>query len=101
MINFADETVADMFHVNPNHPAMNEKRGIMTRIAAALKGVVRFYIDGFRSMTIGRTLWVIILVKLAIFFGVLKLFFFPDLLARDYDNDQDRADHVRRELIDR
>lgn len=80
---------------------MNERKGILTRLTAAVRGVVMFYVDGFRSMTIGRTLWVIILVKLAIFFGVLKLFFFPDLLERDYDNDSDRADHVRRELIDR
>lgn len=39
--------------------------------------IVRFYVDGFRRMTIGRTLWAIIIVKLVVFFAVLKLFFFP------------------------
>ena len=29
-----------------------------------LKKVFRFYVDGFRSMTVGKTLWAIILVKL-------------------------------------
>lgn len=43
--------------------------------------VLDFYVEGFRSMTVGRTLWAIILVKLFIMFAVLKVFFFPDLLA--------------------
>ncbi|MDE7412734.1 MAG: DUF4492 domain-containing protein [Muribaculaceae bacterium] len=57
-----------------------------------------FYRDGFREMTVGKTLWAIILIKLFIFFVVIKLLFFPNLLSRDYDNDQDRAEHVRKEL---
>ena len=32
-------------------------------------------------MTLGRTLWAVILIKLFIMFAVLRLFFFPDLLA--------------------
>lgn len=59
------------------------------------------YVDGFRNMTIGRYLWAIILAKLAILFLVFKLFFFPDVLQRDYDNDQDRADAVRTNLTER
>lgn len=60
----------------------------------------RFYRDGFREMTTGRYLWLLILVKLAVFFLVFKLFFFPDLLQRDYDNDADRAEAVRNSLLD-
>lgn len=59
------------------------------------------YADGFRQMTVGRYLWAIILAKLAIMFLVFKLFFFPNLLERDYDNDEERADAVRTHLIDR
>ena len=40
----------------------------------------RFYVDGFRGMTLGRTLWFIILVKLFIMFFILRLFFFPNYL---------------------
>ena len=36
-----------------------------------------FYLEGFRSMTLGRTLWVIILLKLFVMFFILKMFFFP------------------------
>lgn len=45
-----------------------------------LKRIARFYIEGFRSMTLGRTLWCIILIKLFIMFAVLKAFFFPSYL---------------------
>ena len=37
--------------------------------------VYRFYADGFRAMTLGRTLWAVVLLKLLIMFGILKLFF--------------------------
>ena len=36
--------------------------------------IFRFYVDGFRNMTLGKTLWTIILIKLFIMFFVLKLF---------------------------
>lgn len=62
--------------------------------------VWRFYRDGFRAMTVGRYLWALILIKLFILFFVFKLFFFPDLLKRDYDNDRDRAQAVRTALTD-
>ncbi len=59
----------------------------------------RLYADGFREMTIGRYLWAIILIKLAVLFLVFRLFFFPDILVRDYDNDEERAEAVRTNLL--
>ena len=32
------------------------------------KRILRFYADGFRNMTVGRTLWAIIIVKLVVIF---------------------------------
>ena len=49
-------------------------------------------------MTWGRKLWGIILVNLFIMFAVLRLFFFPDLLKRDFDSDEERANHVLEQL---
>ncbi|MCM1076535.1 MAG: DUF4492 domain-containing protein [Bacteroides sp.] len=63
--------------------------------------ILRFYIDGFKSMTVGKKLWILILIKLFILFFVFKLFFFPDILSRDYDNDAQRAEAVRTSLLDR
>lgn len=63
-----------------------------------LRRIAYLYIDGFRSMTIGRKLWALIIVKLILLFGVMKLLFFPDILGRDYDSDAERASAVRQSL---
>lgn len=59
---------------------------------------VSMYVDGFRDMTVGKRLWALILIKLALLFLVFRLFFFPDLLEENYDNDTDRAQAVRTAL---
>ena len=49
--------------------------------------IFRFYVEGFRSMTWGRTLWILILIKLFVMFVILKIFFFPrylNLVAKSY-----------------
>lgn len=66
-----------------------------------LHRIWHFYYDGFRQMTVGRSLWALIIIKVVILFAVLKVFFFPDLLSRDYDNDADRAQAVRESLTSR
>ena len=40
------------------------------------------YYDGFRNMTLGRTLWLVIAIQLFIMFAVLKVFFFPNFLKQ-------------------
>lgn len=60
----------------------------------------RFYADGFRSMTLGRTLWFIILVKLFIMFAILRVFFFPNFLS-SVATDGDKEGYVSNELIER
>lgn len=59
---------------------------------------MRFYMDGFRSMTLGRTLWCIILIKLFIMFAVLKVFFFPSYLKGEAE---EKENHVSTELTER
>lgn len=56
------------------------------------------YRDGFRNMTVGRTLWIVIAVKIAILFLVVRLLFFPDRLAENYDTDAERSQAVRSAL---
>ena len=55
--------------------------------------VYEFYRDGFRNMEVGKTLWIIILIKLAIMFLILRVFFFRPELSR-YDTDAEKAEHV-------
>jgi hypothetical protein len=57
------------------------------------------YYEGFRNMTLGKTLWAIILIKLFIIFVVLKVFFFPNFLKQNAKGDE--AGYVATELVDR
>lgn len=60
--------------------------------------IIGLYRDGFRSMTVGRSLWVIIIVKVVILFAVFRLLLMPDKLAEQYDTDEARARAVRTAL---
>lgn len=65
-----------------------------------LKNIRDFYLEGFRSMTLGRTLWLIIIVKLFVMFFILKIFFFSDYLGH-LPTDKEKSDYVGTELIRR
>lgn len=65
----------------------------------SFRSVWFLYYDGFRNMTVGKTLWVIILIKIFLFFVVMKLLFFPNFLSENFDSDEERAQHVRNELL--
>ena len=67
----------------------------MTRL---IKKVFYFYYDGFRSMTVGKRLWIIVLIKLFIIFAIFKLFFFHDFLKTNFKTDQQRSDYVIEQL---
>jgi hypothetical protein len=66
-----------------------------------VRQAVSMYVDGFRSMTVGKRLWALIIIKLAILFLVFRLFFFPDILQENYDSDDARAQAVRTNLTTR
>ena len=61
--------------------------------------VFRFYYDGFSNMSSwGKRVWIIILIKLFIIFVILKVFFFPDILKRDYNTDEQRSEYILDQL---
>ena len=53
----------------------------MTRLTKILSDVWTFYRDGFRNMTWGRPLIVLVLLKFLILFAVLRVFFFKPAMA--------------------
>lgn len=63
--------------------------------------VYRFYADGFRNMTVGKSLWLLILIKVVIIFGILKLFFFPDVVSQKTDRPGNESQTVRTEILNR
>ena len=60
----------------------------------AIKKIFYFYIDGFKSMKVGKKLWLIISIKIFVLFFIMKLFFFPNILQTNFSNDEDRANFV-------
>lgn len=64
----------------------------------SIRGIYEFYREGFRRMTLGRTLWCIILVKLVVIFVALRVFFFTPYLQ---GTDEQKSRTVTAELINR
>lgn len=67
------------------------KQGLLYRI-------YDLYADGFRHMTLGKTLWAVILIKLFIIFAILKIFFFPNFLSTHAEKGAE-ADFVANEVL--
>ncbi len=64
----------------------------------SIRGICKFYRDGFQRMTLGRTLWCIILLKLVIIFVVLRVFFMTPYLQ---GTDEQKSRAVAEELTNR
>ncbi len=64
------------------------------------KRIVRFYINGFKEMKLGKTLWLIIAIKLFIMFVILRVFFFKPHL-KQFESEESKQEYVSDELIKR
>lgn len=71
----------------------------MRRLVDLLKYIWCFYYEGFSRMDVGKELWLIIFIKLLLFFVIMRWLFFPDFLTSNFDNDSDRSNFVLQELI--
>ena len=63
-----------------------------------IRKIASFFIEEFRGMTVGKKLWLIIIIKLFIIFAVFRIFFFKDFLNRKFDNQKDKGNYVIQEL---
>ncbi|HIZ87503.1 MAG TPA: DUF4492 domain-containing protein [Candidatus Coprenecus pullistercoris] len=56
-----------------------------------LRRIWLFYYEGFRDMSsLGRTLWIVVILKLFIMFAILRVFFFRPALA-DCETDAQKS----------
>ncbi len=67
------------------------KKNIVTKI-------VDFYIDGFKSMRLGKKLWALIAIKLFVLFVIIKLLFFPNILKEQFNSDKERSQFILEQL---
>ena len=63
--------------------------------------VFNFYYEGFRSMTVGKKLWIIILIKLFVIFVIFRLFFFQDFLDKKFHTPEEKSNYVIEELTNK
>ena len=64
-----------------------------------IRTIFNFYIEGFRNMTWGRPLWIVIFLKMFILFFVLRLFFFKPVLSGKTESE--KSDFVGGSLVER
>lgn len=58
-----------------------------------------FYLDGFRNMKIGITLWKIILIKLLVIFIFLNYFIHDKSINTEYNSFKSKSEFVYHNLI--
>ncbi|EDN2481457.1 DUF4492 domain-containing protein [Campylobacter coli] len=61
--------------------------------------IFNFYKEGFKNLTLGKTLWKIIFIKLFIMLVVLKLFIFDVNFNSIFKNDNEKSNFVIENLI--
>jgi hypothetical protein len=67
----------------------------------SLSGFFAMYVEGFKRMTWGKPLWVLIFIKVFLLFAVLKVFFFHDVLNSRFETEEEKSEFVFNELMDR
>ncbi|MCI5968595.1 DUF4492 domain-containing protein [Helicobacter sp.] len=70
---------------------------LIRKIMNLLKNIVLFYRDGFRNMQLGKTLWLVIFIKLFVMFAVLKVFIY-DTSLRNFETQEAKSDFVLENL---
>jgi uncharacterized membrane protein len=63
-----------------------------------IKKIYLFYYEGFKNMKLGKSLWLLIAIKLFILFAVMKWLFFPNYLETHFQNDTQRSHYILEQL---
>lgn len=63
-----------------------------------IKKIFDFYINGFKNMRLGKSLWLIILIKLFVILVVLK-FFIYDNSIKNFDTAEQKSQFVYKNMM--
>ncbi|WP_294958352.1 DUF4492 domain-containing protein [Sulfurovum sp.] len=69
-----------------------------TKLIEFFKSIYYLYYDGFVNMRVGKTLWLLIAVKLFVMFVIVKWLFFPDVLQEKFQTDAQRSQYILNQL---
>ena len=65
----------------------------------SFKQILKFYIGGFRNMILGKTLWLIVLIKIAVIILIFKMLFFNETINTKFDSKNEKINFVYENLI--
>jgi len=72
---------------------------IKGKVMININKIYYFYIDGFKNMKIGKTLWKIIFIKLLVILIILNYFIHDKSINTEYKSAQSKSDFVYHNLI--
>ncbi|EJC8347894.1 DUF4492 domain-containing protein [Campylobacter jejuni] len=64
----------------------------------SISQIFNFYKEGFKNLTLGKTLWKIIFIKLFVMFVILKLFVFYVNFNSIFKSDKEKSTFVLKNL---
>ncbi|EAJ8486515.1 DUF4492 domain-containing protein [Campylobacter jejuni] len=64
----------------------------------SISQIFNFYKEGFKILTLGKTLWKIIFIKLFVMFVILKLFVFDVNFNSIFKSDKEKSTFVLKNL---
>ncbi|WP_321315399.1 DUF4492 domain-containing protein [Halarcobacter sp.] len=60
--------------------------------------ILNLYIDGFKNLTLGKTLWKIVIIKILIIFTILNLFIYDKSINSEYKSNSQKIEFVYKNL---
>lgn len=69
-----------------------------THVTKLFRSVFYLYYDGFINMRVGKTLWILIAIKLFVMFAIVKWLFFPNILQENFTTDAQRSQYILQQL---
>ena len=63
-----------------------------------INSIYRFYIDGFKDMRVGKTLWKLIFIKLAVIFIFLNYFVHDKSIKTEYQTYDEKVNFVYKNI---
>lgn len=64
-----------------------------------INNIYNFYLDGFKNMTVGKTLWKLIFIKLFVILVFLKYFVHDTNFKKEYKTNEEKTQFVYNNLI--
>ncbi|PZT48992.1 DUF4492 domain-containing protein [Helicobacter valdiviensis] len=63
------------------------------------KKIFLLYYEGFKNMSLGKSLWIVIILKLLVIFCFLKIFIYGEGFKERFLTQEERSEFVSKNLV--